>query len=316
MATRRQSTYARSRKKSAGIISVHMDLGAGRRGVDMGPSAIRLAGLNEGLQTLGYRVREWGSVHAEDPESLREGRINARYSAAVLDVCKRLRDRTMESLAAGFLPVVLGGDHSIAMGSVSGVAKHYRNAGEGEIGLLWIDAHTDMNVPDTSPSGNIHGMPLAHLLGRGIPALRKLVGNRPALNGDNVALLGIRSVDKHEKRRVKDSGIRAYTMTEIDARGFSECLAEAIQRITQGTAGFHLSFDLDGVDPREAPGVGTPVQGGLTFREAHLACEAVARTGRLLGMDVVELNPSLDERNRTGVLARDLILSALGKTIL
>ncbi len=210
---------------------------------------------------------------------------------------------------------MLGGDHSIAMGSVSGQALHHRAQDE-SIGLLWIDAHTDINLPDTSPSGNIHGMPLSHLLGRGIPSLRRLAGKQPAVKAENVALLGIRSVDRTERRIVKETGVRAYTMTEIDERGLPTCMQEALGIVSNGTAGFHLSFDLDGVDPRVAPGVGTAVFGGLTYREAHFICEASARTGNLVGMDMVELNPTLDDRNTTAELAVELVLSALGKTIL
>ena len=294
------------RKRTAAIISVHMDLGAGRRGVDMGPSAMRVAGLSDRIRQLGWGVREAGSVVVAAPESSRVGRTSARYLDEVLDVCTRLRDVTLDVRARGGFPIVLGGDHSIAMGSVSGQAMHHRARGE-SIGLLWIDAHADMNLPETSPSGNIHGMPLAHLIGQGVPALR-----RP----ENVALIGIRSVDASERRVVKSSGVRAYTMTEIDERGLAACAKEALGIVSAGTAGFHLSFDLDGVDPRAAPGVGTAVFGGLTYREAHLICEACARHGGMVGMDMVELNPTLDERNLTAELAVELILSALGKTIL
>jgi arginase len=304
-----------ARKKTAAVVSVHIDLGAGRRGVDMGPSAIRVARLSERIAKLGRRVREMGSVYVSEPESVRVGRANARYLTEVLDVCTRLRDVVGEALEADCVPIVLGGDHSIAMGSVAAVARHYRAQDE-SIGLLWVDAHTDMNLPQTSPSGNIHGMPLAHLLGKGIPALRKLAGDKPAVAAKNVALLGIRSVDKNERKLVKEAGIRAYTMTEIDMRGMATCVSEALEIVNDGTAGFHLSYDLDGVDPRAAPGVGTAVPGGLTYREAHLICEACARTSRLLGIDMVELNPTLDTRNLTAELAVELILSALGKTIL
>jgi len=292
-----------------------MDLGAGRRGVDMGPSAIRVARLAERLKRLGLRVREEGSVRVGDPESIRTGRSNARYLAEVLDVCTRLRDKVEAVLGEGAFPIVLGGDHSIAMGSVAGSARHHRAQG-GRIGLLWVDAHTDMNVPETSPSGNIHGMPLAHLIGRGLTSLRRLAGPQPAAAAGNVALLGIRSVDRREREIVRAAGVRAFTMTEIDERGLATCIREALGIVTDGTCGFHLSFDLDGVDPRHAPGVGTAVPGGLTYREAHLICEACARSTALLGLDMVELNPTLDQHNMTGQLAVELILSAVGKTIL
>jgi arginase len=302
-------------KKSAAILSVHMDLGAGRRGVDMGPSAIRLAGLARRLEALGWKVKEMGSVFVREPEAMPQGRSSARYLTEVLDVCTRLKAEALEALAEGALPVTLGGDHSIAMGSISAVALHHARPDQ-PLGLLWIDAHTDINTPDTSPSGNLHGMPLAHLLGLGLPSLRALSGTRPAVDAQHVAILGARSVDPGEREMVKKTGVRVYSMSEIDERGFAVCLKEAVARVTDGTCGFHLSFDLDAVDPREAPGVGTPAQGGLTYREAHLACETAASTGRLLGLDMVELNPTLDERNKTGQLAVELILSALGKTIL
>ena len=304
-----------ARKKRAAVVAVHMDLGAGRRGVDMGPSAIRVARLSERIQKLGRSVREVGSVFVHSPESVKVGRSQARYLSEVLDVCERLRDEVGEALEQGCLPVVLGGDHSIAMGSVSAQARHHRARGE-QIGLLWVDAHTDMNLPETSPTGNIHGMPLAHLLGSGIPALRRLAGGPPAVEPQHVALLGIRSVDRHERDLVRKAGVRAYTMTEIDERGMATCVREALGIVSTGTAGFHLSFDLDGVDPTFAPGVGTAVPGGLTYREAHFICEACARHGDLLGLDMVELNPTLDERNVTAELAVELILSALGQTIL
>lgn len=302
-------------EQTAAIISVHMDLGAGRRGVDMGPSAIRVARLVERIEKLGWTVRESGSVVVAEAESTHVGRTDARYLDEVLGVCTRLRDLTMHVREEGCFPIVLGGDHSIAMGSVAGQAAHHVAEGE-SIGLLWIDAHTDMNLPDTSPSGNIHGMPLSHLIGQGLPALHGLAGDRPAVKPANVALMGIRSVDKTEREVVKASGVTVYTMNDIDRRGLAECVDEALEIVTKNTAGFHLSFDLDGVDPRVAPGVGTAVFGGLTYREAHLICEASARQGGLVGMDMVELNPTLDDRNTTAELAVELILSALGKTIL
>jgi arginase len=304
-----------ARTRTAALISVHMDLGAGRRGVDMGPSAIRVARLSDRIEALGWRVREMGSVYVHEPESVRVGPSSARYVHEVRKVCTQLRDETERALTKGWFPIILGGDHSIAMGSVSGAARHARERGE-KIGLIWVDAHTDMNVPETSPSGNVHGMPLSHLVGYGLPALRRLAGPRRAVDPANVALLGIRSVDRRERDLVKESGVRAITMTEIDERGLAACIKEALAVATDGTAGFHLSFDLDGVDPRYAPGVGTAVPGGLTYREAHLICEATSRSGKLRGMDMVELNPTLDERNATAQLAVELILSSLGKTIL
>lgn len=304
-----------ARRRVTSILSVHIDLGAGRRGVDMGPSAIRIAGLTQRLADLGWTVLERGSLYVREPESVKPGRTDARYLREVLDVCTRLRDATEQALARGALPLVLGGDHSLAMGSIAGVSNHFHAKGK-SIGVLWMDAHTDMNTPETTPSGNIHGMPLAHMLGHGLPQFRKLAARSPAIRPERTALLGIRSVDPNEADLVREAGVRVYTMSEIDERGFATCLAEALDRVTDGTAGVHMSFDLDGVDPKVAPGVGTPVPGGLSYREAHWACEAVARAGCLVSMDMVELNPVLDERNETGRLAVELILSAFGKTIL
>ncbi len=292
-----------------------MDLGAGRRGVDMGPSAIRVARVSERIAKLGIAVEELGSVYTREPEAAPAGESNARFLAEILDVCERLRNAVARVRETGGFPIVLGGDHSIAMGSVSGQVAHHRARDE-SVGLLWVDAHTDMNVPRTSPSGNIHGMPVSHLLGEGLPELIDLAGGGAAIDPKHIALLGIRSVDRHEREIVKKAGVRAYTMTEIDERGIAVCTREALEIVKGGTAGFHLSFDLDGVDPRYAPGVGTAVPGGLTYREAHYICEACARAGGLLGLDMVELNPTLDERNLTAELAVELILSALGKTIL
>jgi arginase len=301
--------------RTAAIVSVHMDLGAGRRGVDMGPSAIRLAGLHDELEAIGWRVEECGSIVVEEAEAADAGSANARYAKEITAACSRLHDRIRRALDEGKLPLCLGGDHAVAMGSVSAVAAHHRERGA-PIGLIWIDAHTDMNTPETSPSGNIHGMPLAHLLGHGLEELVHIGGDAPAVNPRHVALLGIRSVDRRERALVEATGVRVFTMSEIDRRGIAPCVEEALVRATAGTAGVHLSLDLDGVDPRVAPGVGTPVSGGLTYREAHLCCEEVARSGALLGMDVVELNPVIDARNETGVLAVELVGSALGRTIL
>jgi arginase len=297
------------------ILAVHMDLGAGRRGVDMGPSAIRIAGVAERLTRLGYDVQELGAVFVHEPEVCPIGESHVKYLREVASCCVELRDKTLAALSQGAVPLVLGGDHSIAIGSIAAQAIHHRRRGE-PIGVVWIDAHADMNTPESSPSGNIHGMPLGVCLGRGAKELTSLAGGAPALDPRHVALLGVRDLDAEERRIVNASGVRCYTMSEIDERGIAVCLDEAFARATDGTAGVHLSFDLDGVDPEYAPGVGTPVPGGLTYREAHLACEKAARTGRLLGMDLVELNPILDEGNRTAKLAVELILSAFGKTIL
>ena len=297
------------------IGDVHIDLGAGRRGVDMGPSAIHLAGLERRLIELGHTVAETFEVHVNPPEIAQPGDPQARFLAEIADACGRLADKVEAGLARGHFPVVLGGDHSVAIGTVSGLARHYRKRGEA-IGVLWVDAHTDMNTPETSPSGNVHGMPLATLLGYGRPELVGIAGDRPALDARNVCIIGARDVDPEERALVRSSGVRVYTMSELDDRGTATCVREAIARVSEHTAGIHLSFDLDGVDPEHAPGVGTPVPGGLELRESHLICERVAQTGRLIGLEMVELNPVLDTQNRTGELAVWLILSALGKSIL
>ena len=297
------------------IGNVHMDLGAGRRGVDMGPSAIHLAGLKPGIEALGIRVVENYAVAVESQEMRAHGDPSARYLAEIAACCRQVADRVEKALDHGWLPVVLGGDHSVAIGTISGMARHYRKAGK-RIGVIWADAHTDMNTPGISPSGNIHGMPLAVLLGHGAAELVAIAGEEPALRPENVVVIGARDIDTAERDFVKQVGVRVYTMSELDERGTATCVREAIDRVTTTTAGVHLSFDLDGVDPGVAPGVGTPVPGGLDLRESHLICEKVAQTGRLLGVEMVELNPVIDSENRTGRLAVWLILSALGKTIL
>ncbi|MCK6461861.1 MAG: arginase [Planctomycetes bacterium] len=297
--------------RGVGILGVPLDLGAGRRGTDMGPSAIRFAGLAERLRRLGVAVHDHGYVAAAAPETRVPGDERLRFGREIVRTCLRLRDRVKWILSSGETPVILGGDHSIAMGSVAGTAAH----ADGRIGLLWIDAHADLNTPETSPSGNVHGMPLAVLLGKGDAALLAIGGRKPVVSARHAALLGVRDVDPGERELIRELGLAVYTMKELDERGTSTCIREALARVTKGTKGFHLSFDMDVLDPEYAPGVGTPVPGGLTYREAHLACELVAETGRLLSMDVVEVNPILDERNRTADLAVQLILSALGKRI-
>ncbi len=297
------------------LVSVRMDLGSGRRGVDMGPSAIRIAGLTTELREMGYTIREAGTVHTSEPESVEPGESVARYVAEIAEACRRTAEMVRSGLAEGQLPLILGGDHSLAMGSVAGVADHYRARGQ-EIGLIWVDAHTDMNTPETSPSGNVHGMPLAVLTGRGPGALTGLGGAVPTVSPKHVSIIAARDVDSFERNMVRDSGVRVFTMSEVDERGIARCMDEAVARACDGTAGFHLSFDLDSIDPMIAPGVGTPVPGGLTYREAHLVCEKAARSGKLLSLDMVEVNPVLDERNGTAQLAVGLVASALGKTIL
>lgn len=297
------------------ITNVHLDLGAGRRGTDMGPSAIHVAGLVPGLERLGHDVVSVEPIEARSFENTSAGDPSARFLPAITRTCALLADKVEREVGQGRFPLVLGGDHAQAIGTISGLVRVHRARGE-RIGVIWVDAHTDMNTPDTSPSGNIHGMPLAALLGHGRQELVGIAGDQPALHPEDVAIIGARDVDATEIPLVKQTGVRVYTMSELDSRGTAVCVAEAIERVTRHTAGVHLSFDLDGVDPRDAPGVGTPVPGGLTLRESHLICEAAARTGQLVGMEMVELNPVLDERNKTGQLAVWLIESALGRVIL
>jgi arginase len=320
-----------------GLMSVSMDLGAGRRGVDMGPSAIRIAGVKTQLEAMGCTVREFGTIHAPEPEELEAVDEQARYLREITAVGVQARDRVREVLAAGCLPLILGGDHSISIGTVAGVADHHRREGR-SVGLLWVDAHTDMHLPPSSPSGNVHGMSLAILTGYGMPEphppVAQLAEVTPAVHPEAAVVLGARSVDAGERDRVRGRGgegapgshgkLRTIPMSEVDERGVAPCVDDALALVSGGalpdgalpSGGFHLSFDLDSLDPMVAPGVGTPVPGGFTYREAHLICEKVARTGALVSLEFVELNPVLDVEGRTARLAVELIASALGKTIL
>jgi len=295
------------------ITNVHLDLGAGRRGTDMGPSAIHVAGLVPELRRLGHQVVDVGAVAVHSAEQVDVGNPKARFLDAILPVVSEISDRVFHALTNQRFPLVLGGDHAQAIGTIHGMARYFRARNE-RLGVVWCDAHADMNTPDTSPSGNIHGMPLAALLGFGLPELVEL-GGGVALRPEDVAVIGARDVDRTEVELVKQTGVRVYTMSEIDDRGASVCTREAFARVRNRTAGVHLSFDLDGVDPDHAPGVGTPVPGGLTLRESLHVCE-VASNERLLGLEMVELNPTLDHENKTGRLAVWLISTALGKRIL
>lgn len=292
-----------------------MDLGSGRRGVDMGPSALRLAGLDARLVSLGYEVHDLGNVTVAQPEATPEGPERAKFLPQIAQTCKRLADMVCQAVNDGKLPLVLGGDHSVAVGTVTGIANANRQRGE-KIGLIWIDAHADMNTPETSPSGNVHGMPLACCIGRGPVEMTHLFDFAPKVDPTNVAIVGLRDVDRTEVQNVRENGVAAFTMREIDERGLRAVMLEAIEVASRDTAGFHVSFDMDAVDPREAPGVGTPVRGGLTYREAHLAMEVLCDCANLVGMEVVEVNPVLDISNQTAMLGVELVLSALGKRIL
>ncbi len=303
------------KQSNIAIIGVPLDLGAGRRGVDMGPSALRVADLNKWLASLGYQVEDFGNVPVHQPESLPAGPSRSRYLPQIVETCRRVAGAVEKAASEGKAPLVLGGDHSVAIGTVSGMSRFLRGRKQ-SLGLIWIDAHADMNTPRTSPSGNVHGMPLACLIGLGPRPLTHIYGPPPKVAARNVALAGVREVDQLEKPHVKNSGVRAFTMRDIDERGLRAIVEEAIQIASSGTAGFHVSLDMDSVDPREAPGVGTPVRGGITYREAHLLMELICDSGQMMSMDVVEVNPVIDEHNRTAVLAVELVMSAMGKRIL
>lgn len=303
------------RESTIAIIGAPLDLGAGRRGVDMGPSALRVASINARLASLGYEVQDLGNIPVEQPESSPAGARRARYLPQITEVCKRLAGMVEQAAGEGKVPLVLGGDHSVAIGTISGISRHFHKRRKA-VGLIWIDAHADMNTPSTSPSGNIHGMPLACVIGRGPKELSRIYDYSPKVDPKNVALIGLRDVDLAERSNVKKSGVRAFTMRDIDERGMRAVMEEAIEVASAGTDGIHLSLDMDAVDPAQAPGVGTPVRGGITYREAHLAMEILSDCGRVVSMEVVEVNPVIDEANRTAQLAVELVLSALGKRIL
>jgi arginase len=281
----------------------------------MGPSALRVAGLNQKVAELGYLAEDLGNVIVDQPESLPAGPTHARYLPQIAHTCARLADMVERAADQERVPLVLGGDHSAAIGTVAGMSRHLHKTGK-KLGLLWIDAHADMNTPDSSPSGNIHGMPLACIIGLGPPELTEIASHVPMVDPANVAIVGLRSVDDIERLNVRGTGVHPFTMRDIDERGMRAVMQEAIHAVSSGTAGFHLSFDLDAVDPAEAPGVGTPVHGGITYREAHLAMELVCDSGLMTSLEMVELNPVLDVANRTAILGVELLMSALGKRIL
>ena len=298
------------------VIGVPLDLGASRRGVDMGPSAVRVAGLEARLEALGHEVTDGGNIRVEIAETQASGNENAHYLKQIAQTCTRTAEAVVKTLEEGLTPLVLGGDHSVAAGSVSGVAEFYRRKGE-KIGVVWIDAHSDINTPETSPSGNVHGMPLAALLGMGPDSLTKIYGFAPKVLPENAVLVGIRDVDAAERETIRRAGVAAvYTMRDIDERGMRTVMEEALAVAGRGTAGYHVSLDMDWIDPEDAPGVGTPVRGGATYREAHLAMEIIADHGRMLSFEIVEVNPVIDEHNRTADLAVELACSAFGKKIL
>jgi arginase len=297
------------------VLGVPMDLGSGRRGVDMGPSAIRIAGLADRLAELGHKVVDEGDVGIKNMEALKVGDVRARYLGEIARASRLVCNKVERIVGKGHFPLVLGGDHSISVGTVSAIAMAARREGK-KVGLLWVDAHGDINTPETSPSGNIHGMPVAALLGEGPEALTSIGGEGPKVDPRNLAMVAIRSLDEGEKVRLKRYGVEVHTMSEVDRIGIDTVMKEALARVTDGTDRVHVSFDLDAVDPTVAPGVGTPVKGGLDYREAHLLMEMLSDSGVMTSLEVVEANPILDDRNASGTFAVELVQSAFGKRIL
>jgi arginase len=297
------------------VLGVPMDLGSGRRGVDMGPSAIRIAGLADRLTELGHKVVDEGDVGIKNMEALKVGDLRARYLAEIARASRLVCNKVERIVGKGHFPLVLGGDHSISVGTVSAIAMAARREGK-KVGLLWVDAHGDINTPETSPSGNIHGMPVAALLGEGPEELTAIGGAGPKVDPSNLAMVAIRSLDEGEKVRLKRHGVQVHTMSEVDRIGIDEVMREALARVTDGTDRVHVSFDLDAVDPTVAPGVGTPVKGGLDYREAHFLMEMLSDSGVMTSLEVVEANPILDERNASAAFAVELVQSAFGKRIL
>jgi arginase len=286
------------------IIGMPTDLGASRRGVDMGASAMRIAQLGERLGELGYNVEDIGNIP-----------VAIRYLPEILESSRQLKDATYTTLKDNRIPLVIGGDHSLSIGSIAGISKFYFERNE-RIGIIWIDAHGDINTPDTTISGNIHGMPLAHVLGRGHPQILSLFAANPIVDPSRVVLIGIRDLDPGERTTIKELGVRTFTMRDIDELGMRAVMQEAIRTASAGTAGIHVSFDVDGIDPTVAPGVGTPVRGGLSYREGHLVMEMLHDSQKVISMEVAEVNPVLDTANQTADLAVEFVLSAFGKRIL
>lgn len=297
------------------ILGVPLDLGQERRGVDMGPSAVRAAGLNLAIKSLGHQVEDTGNLHVKIAEEQHFGDKRAKYLTEIGEACRDVAQWVQRTLEEDLFPLLLGGDHSMAIGTAAGVSKFYRDRGQ-DVGLMWIDAHGDMNTPETSPSGNIHGMPFAATLGFGPAALTHIYGYAPKLRAERCVLIGVRSLDTREARTIKNSGVHIFTMRDIDEQGMRAVMEKSLTIVNTETAGFMISFDMDVMDPSEAPGVGTPVRGGLTFREAHLALEMIADSGKMLSLEMVEVNPIIDIMNKTAILGEGLISSALGKKIL
>jgi len=302
-------------QKTIRVIGVPLDLGQARRGVDMGPSAVRVAGLEAHLEALGHKVEDGGNIAVYLAEQKQFGDPHAKYLKEITGTCIKSAEAIIRALECDEIPLSLGGDHSMAAGTVSGAAEFFRRRGQ-KLGLIWIDAHSDINTPDTSPSGNVHGMPLAAIMGLGPSELSNIFEWSPKIPPENCVLVGIRDIDQKEKENIRRAGIEVYTMRDIDERGMRTVMEEALRIAGRGTAGYHISLDMDWIDPEDAPGVGTPVRGGATYREAHLAMEIIADHGRMTSFDIVEVNPVIDERNRTADLAVELAASLFGKKIL
>ena len=297
------------------IIGVSLDLGGNRRGVDMGPSAFRIAGLAERLTALGFSVVDEGDVVAPIPETKQLGDPQKKYIREISRVCEKLYKTSLAAMERGGLPLVLGGDHSLAAGSVAATAEFARREAS-PIGLIWVDAHGDMNTPASSTSGNVHGMPLAALLGPEPAELSRIGGFSPKVLPENTVLIGVRNLDEHEKTLIRESRVHVFTMKDIDRSGIAAVVEQALALAGANTSGIHVSFDMDVCDPTVAPGVGTPVKGGLDYREAHMVMEMVADSGKLRALDLVEVNPVLDDRNTTAILGAELATSALGQKII
>ncbi len=315
MATTSSATIQTVTPRKIRVIGVPLDLGQSRRGVDMGPSAVRVAGLEARLEALGHVVEDAGNVAVAIPEQKKVGDPAAKYLKEITATCTKHAELVLKTLEAGKTPLVLGGDHSVAAGTVAAVAEFHRRQNQ-KIGLLWIDAHTDINTPETSPSGNVHGMPLAAIMGLGPPELANIFGFSPKVAPENCVIVGARDIDAVERANVLKAGVEVFTMRDIDERGMRTIIEEALRSAGRGTAGYHVSLDMDWIDPEDAPGVGTPVRGGATYREAHLAMEIIADHGRMTSFEIVEVNPVIDEHNRTADLAVELTLSLFGKKIL
>jgi arginase len=306
----------RKSHKKIRIIGAPLDLGAGHRGVDMGPSAFRVAGIHDAVRALGVAVEDFGDIEAHVAETREPGNPKLKYLKEIRATCITLRNIVLRTMDEGVIPVVLGGDHSIAMGTVAAVSRHFRKQ-KSKAGLVWLDAHADANTEHTSPTGNIHGMPMAVCLGLGARELLSINNVKgPMIDGERAAIVGLRSVDVRERANVTEVGIGAFTMRDIDESGMRSVMEAAIKRAMNGTAGIHVSIDLDAVDPDEAPGVGTPSPGGISYREMHLAMEMLADTERVCSVELVEVNPVLDRANQTAKLGVELLCSLLGKKIL